>query len=183
MRKTLIILLILCGLGLIGWVGYDYSASGEEVARFELAGEAGSTGLVRLDPSMNPMRAILSVSYDIELLAGSAAAFDYSILLTGPGGAALFEAEGQQRDKREDNAPEYASKTSEQVIKTFDVSAPGQYLIDWQISPKDAKIKSQTIFLRRNVEPLRVPFLIAGAVSFGLGFLLLVWRRKKPTFS
>ncbi|WP_339631479.1 hypothetical protein [uncultured Sneathiella sp.] len=183
MRKTLIILFIVCGLGLIGWVGYGYSTSGEEVARFELAGEAGNTGLVTLDPSMNPMRAILSVSYDIELLAGSASAFDYSIILTGPGGAALFKAEGQQRDKREDNTPEYASKTSEQVIKTFDISAPGQYLLDWQISPEDAQIKTQTIFLRRNVQPLRVPVLIAGAVSVGLGFLLLVWRRKRPTFS
>ena len=183
MRKTLIILFIVCGLGLIGWVGYGYSTSGEEVARFELAGEAGNTGLVTLDPLMNPMRAILSVSYDIELLAGSASAFDYSIILTGPGGAALFNAEGQQRDKREDNTPEYASKTSEQVIKTFDISAPGQYLLDWQISPEDAQIKTQTIFLRRNVQPLRVPVLIAGAVSVGLGFLLLVWRRKRPTFS
>lgn len=169
-RKTLTFFLVVCGLGLIGWVGYDYSTSGREIARFDLAGELGNTDLIELDPSMNPMRAILSVTYEIELLKGSTVAFDYSIVMMGPGGISLFNAKGRQRDKREDNTPEYVAKTSEQVIKTFDVTAPGQYLLDWQISLKEASIQSQTIFLRRNVQPLRIPFLTAGIACFGFGF-------------
>ncbi|MBO0334046.1 hypothetical protein J0X12_10495 [Sneathiella sp. CAU 1612] len=178
MRK-LPVLLILVGLGLIGWVGYDYTTSGEEIARFELAGEAGSTDLISLEPSLNSMRALLSVTYEIELLAGSATAFDYSIMMTGPGSLTVFTAEGQQRDKRDDNTPEYATKTSEQVIKTFAVPAPGEYLLDWRIVPDKARITSRSISLRRNVEPLRIPYLIAGVACFGLGVLLLIRKRRK----
>ncbi|MCC3304363.1 hypothetical protein [Sneathiella sp. HT1-7] len=178
MRKFLI-LLILLGLGLTGWVGYDYSTSGEEIARFELTGESGSTDLISLEPSLNSMRALLSVTYEIELLAGSATAFDYSIMLTGPGGLTAFTAEGQQRDKREDNTPEYATKNSEQVLKTFAVPAPDDYVLDWRITPDKAKVISGAISLRRNVEPLRIPYLIAGVVCFGLGVLLLIRERRK----
>ncbi|MDF2367949.1 hypothetical protein [Sneathiella sp.] len=178
MRK-LYVLLLLIGLGLIGWVGYDYSTSGEEVARFELAGEAGSTDLISLDSSQNPMRALLSVEYEIELSSSSTPAFEYSVLMTGPGGIEAFKAEGQQRDKREDNTPEYATKTSEQVIETFSVSAPGDYLLDWRVMPDRAKIISQKISLRRNVEPLRVSHLIAGGVCFALGVLFLIRGRRK----
>ncbi len=178
MRK-LYVLLLLLGLGLIGWVGYDYSTSGEEIARYELAGEAGSTDLISLDPSQNPMRALLSVEYEIELLSSSTPAFKYSVLMTVPGGLEVFKTEGQQRDKREDNTQEYAMKISEQVIDTFSISAPGDYLLDWQITPNKAKIISQRIYLRRNVEPLKIPYLIAGGVCFALGVLLLIWRRRK----
>ena len=178
MLKPLALFLFVVGILLIGWVGYDYSTSGREVARFDLAGEAGSTGLIDLDPSMNPMRAILSVSYEIELLKGDAPAFDYSIILNGPGGLSVFEANGQQRDKREDNTPEYATKTSEQVIKTFDVPSPGAYLLDWRITPAEAKISAQSLQLRQNVNPLKIPYLVAGVVSFGLGILLLITRRR-----
>lgn len=178
MRK-LSVLLLLVGLALIGWVGFDYSTSGKEIARFELAGEAGSTDLISLEPSLNSMRALLSVTYEIELLAGSATAFDYSIMLTGPGGLTAFTAEGQQRDKREDNTPEFATKTSEQVLKTFAVPAPGDYVLDWRITPDKAKIISGAISLRRNVEPLRIPYLIAGVICFGLGVFLLIRTRRK----
>ena len=179
MRKILIFVLIIVGLGLIGWVGYDYSTSGEEIARIELAGTSGSTDLIELDPAMNPMRALLLVKYDIELLKGSTAAFDYSILMTGPGGIKAFETAGQQRDKREDNTPEYVTKNSEQVIKTFAVQAPGEYLLDWQVTPAEAKILEQSISLRRNVVPLRIPYLIAGVVCFVLGVLLLTVGRRR----
>lgn len=180
MRK-LFVLLLLIGLGLIGWVGYDYSTSGEEIARFELAGEAGSTDLISLDPSQNPMRALLSVKYEIELLSSSTPAFEYSVLMVGPAGLNVFDTKGQQRDKRDDNTPEYATKTSEQVIETFSISAPGDYLLDWRITPDKAKIISQKISLRRNAEPLRVPYLIAGGICFALGVLLLIRSRRKSS--
>ena len=179
MKKSFVIFLFLLGIGLIGWVGYDYSTSGREVAQFDLSGAAGSTALVDLDPSMNPMRALLTVTYEIELLKGDTKVFDYSVILNGPGGIEVFKAEGQQRDKREDNTPEYATKTSDQVIKTFDIPAPGAYLLDWRIIPAEAKITVQTLKIRQNVRPLQIPYLIAGAVCFGLGFLLLVRRRQR----
>lgn len=180
MRK-LSVLLLLIGLALIGWVGFDYSTSGREVARFELSGEEGSTDIFQLDPSQNPLRALLSVKYEIELLGQNTPAFQYSVLMTGPGGLEAFKAEGQQRDKREDNTPEYVTKTSEEIIETFSVAAPGDYLLDWRIVPEKAKIISQSITLRENVTPLRVPYLIAGGVSFILGVLLLIRRRKRSS--
>jgi hypothetical protein len=179
MRKYIVPLLFLAGAGLIGWVAYDYSTSGSEVARFELHGTEGSGRLVTLDPSMNPMRAVLTVSYDIELMEENNRAFDYSVIMVGPGGMQTFTAEGQQRDKREDRTPEYASKTSEQVIKTFDIPAPGDYLLDWRIMPEKAQVTAQAISLRRNVTPLRVPFLIAGGACILLAFLFLLRSRKR----
>lgn len=179
MRKYLIPLLIAVGIGLVGWVGYDYSRSGEQIAAFNLEGGEGSTDLIKLDPSMNPLRAILTVSYEIELLKGTSAAFDYDILMTGPGGVEVFAAQGQQRDKRDDNTPEYATKSSELVIKTFAVPVPGEYLLDWRIAPVEAKILGQSISLRRNVEPFRVAFLIPGVLSLALGFFLLIRSKRK----
>lgn len=180
MRK-LSFLLLLTGLALVGWVGFDYSTSGNEIARFELAGQEGSSDLFQLDPSQNPLRALLSVTYEIELLEGSTPAFQYSVLMAGPGGLEAFKAEGQQRDKRDDNTPEYVTRTSEQVIDTFSIPAPGEYLLDWRVTPEKAKIISQKIILRENVTPLRVPYLIAGGVCFILGALLLIRGRKKSS--
>ena len=180
MRK-LSVLLLLLGLVLIGWVGFDYSTSGKEVARFDVSGEQGSTDLFQLAPAQNPLRALLSVEYEIELLDSSTPAFQYSVLLAGPGGLEVFKAEGQQRDKREDNTPEYVTRTSEQVIETFSVPTPGDYLLDWRIVPEKAKIISQEITLRQNVAPLRVPYLIAGGVCFILGVIFLIRGRKKSS--
>ena len=174
-------MLLLIGLALVGWVGFDYSTSGNEIARFELAGQEGSSDLFQLDPSQNPIRALLSVTYEIELLGGSTPAFQYSVLMTGPGGLEAFKAEGQQREKREDNTPEYVTRTSEQVIENFSISAPGDYLLDWRVTPEKARIINQEITLRENVVPLRVPFLVAGGICFILGVLLLIRGRKKSS--
>ncbi|WP_334129902.1 hypothetical protein [Sneathiella sp.] len=179
MKRHYFLLLFLAGAGLIGWAAYDYSTSGREAVRFELQGPEGSTPLVRLDPAMNPMRALLDISYEIELREESNPAFEYSIILVGPGGLPAFTAEGVQRDKREDNAPEYASRTAEQVITDFDVPAPGDYLFDWRITPEKATISAQAISLRRNVTPLRLPLLIAGVACFAVAVLALLLTRKK----
>ncbi|WP_373085920.1 hypothetical protein [Sneathiella sp.] len=183
MRKSLVLFLFAVGILLIGWTGYDYSTSGQKVVEFDLTGEAGNSALIDLDPSMNPMRAFLTVIYGIELRQSSTPAFTYDLRLNGPGGLSAFEATGQQRDKRDENISEYVTKTSEQVVSSFTVAGRGAYFLDWKVTPENADIKTQSLSLRRNVHPLRIFHLITGITSFALGFLLLLLFRQKGSGS
>ena len=69
------------------------------------------------------MRGLLEVGYNIDLLEADNKAFTYNATLQGLGGKVLFDAKGAQRDKREDNTPEFNTKSSSIVLATFDIPA------------------------------------------------------------
>lgn len=165
--------------GLFGWAGYDYVESGVESSVIDITGEAGRSDPINLDPSMSPMRGVLKVDYDSDLLEADNKAFTYNATLQGSDSEVLFDAKGELRDKREENTPVFSTKSSLTVLATFDIPAAGAYTFSWKIIPQKATITVRSIVLRRNVRPAQWPLVILGAVSFVLGIVSLQYRRRK----
>ncbi|USG62059.1 hypothetical protein NBZ79_03610 [Sneathiella marina] len=179
MPRILPFIIFAISFGLLGWAGYDYIESGVETGVIQMTGEVGRSNPINLEPSMSPMRVLLKVEYNIELLETDNKAFEYDIVLRDAGGDVLFDTAGEHRDKREDNTPEYATKSSLIVLATKDISTAGAHIIDWKILPQKATILAQTIILRGNVRPAQWPLVILGAVAFVLGIGSLRYRRRK----
>lgn len=183
MRKFPPFIIFIAAFGLFGWAGYDYAESGEETGVINIADETGSSDAITLNPSMSPIRMSLKVVYGIDLLEANNQAFEYDIILRGPDGVALFDVTGAQRDKREDNTPEFDTKSSLVVLATLDIPMAGSYIFDWKISPQKAKITAQSILLRRNVRPVQWPLVFLGAVSLILAIVSLRYRRRKTNIN
>lgn len=128
MPKIVPIIIFVIAFGLVGWAAYDYVESGVEVGVIDIIDEAGRSDPVNLDPSMSPMRGVLKVEYDIDLLETDNKAFTYNAILQGSDGEVLFDAKGAQRDKREDNTLEFKAQSSLIVLATFDIPAAGAYI-------------------------------------------------------
>jgi hypothetical protein len=183
MPKIVPFLLIAVAFCSFGWAGYDHAESGEEFAVFDLEGQEGSSAPFELVLSMSPMRLIFRVAYEIELADADNKAFTYDILVQGPGGLVVFKAIGEQRDKRNDNTPEFNNKTEQLVLGTFEIPVNGIYVIDWRVTPRTAKIGSQKLILKQQVSPLQWPLLLFGILSFVLGVFAIAYLRLKSVSS
>ena len=179
MPKFLPFILIVIAFCSFGWAGYDYAESGEELSVIDLEGQEGSLAPFEFDPPMSPMRALLRVDYEIELADVDNKAFIYDFLVQGPGGVVVFKAIGEQRDKRNDNTPEFNNKTEQLVLGTFEIPANGIYVIEWRVVPGTAKIASQKLILKQRVSPLQWPLLFLGMLSFVLGVLVIAYLRHR----
>ncbi|MEH6525888.1 MAG: hypothetical protein V7723_07415 [Sneathiella sp.] len=179
MPKILPFIIIVSAFGLFGWAGYDYVESGEEAGVINLPGKTGSSNLINLDPSMSPMRVLLKVDYEIDLLEADNKAFEYGVILKSTNSGALFDVMGAQRIKREGNTPEFDSNTALIVLATFDIPTAGAYIFDWEVDDQEAKISDQWIVMRRNVRPAPWPLVILGVVCFVLGIISLRYRQRR----
>ncbi len=181
MNRFLVLFPFIAGAAMLGWAGYDYNRSGTEFYRTSLDGEEGMARLPVLDPSMNPLRALLQVDYEIEISGGESTAFNYAMILKGPAGQTLFDLQEKQRDGAEDTTPTFETKSIDQVLATFSVTEAGDYSINWKVVPDKAKISQKSLSLRQNVRPLQTSYIIGGGFCVVLGVMLLLRRRRHPT--
>ncbi|MCR9214337.1 MAG: hypothetical protein NXI13_11520 [Proteobacteria bacterium] len=179
--RFLVLLPIVAGVLMLGWAGYDYNKSGEEVFRSSLDGTEGTLSLPPLDPSMNPLRALLQADYEIEISGGESTAFTYAMKLVGPGDEVLFDINQKHRDGAEDATPTFETKSIDQVLATFSVTEAEAYSLNWTMTPDKAKISQKFFSLRQNVRPLQTNYIIGGAFCVALSVMLLLRQRRRPS--
>lgn len=181
MRKFIVLMLFIGSIVLFAWSINKYATSGEEISAFALTQGQSVLPPVHLDVSMSPVRAILGVSYEMQVTDGHSDAYKYRVNIKDPASTEVIAVQHTQSEKKEDQETSFQQKNSNHIIGTFPVNQSGAYLIEWDLWPKKAKITKISLQLRRNVAPLDwVQMTIAG-VLFALGWFVLFTGRRAKT--
>lgn len=179
MTKAGGIFLLLCGLVLAAWQFHQYGSSGDELIRVTLDELVGSSAPVTIEPAKNPLRIVLTGSYEIQLDRQQREAFSYSVRLVGPGSETVFETVGTHYPQLEPEAPIVARESAHIVLGSFEVEAAGGYLLDWRIAAKDATVGKATLIIRSNVSEVSYFYAALAAIAFFLGLALAVFARRR----
>ncbi len=160
---------LLCAAVAVGYGLWALYGSGARVLNLEVthameyvstAPDAPRYGPLRLDPGMNPMRAVLGAAH---APVGSTR-LHYELALEDAGGTHLWEARSFF-GSRDDKASIVTTRTS---LATFDVPRAGDYYVRVHSSGSSMDdLREATLELRRNVLPVdaRIPW------GFGLAAL------------
>ena len=181
MRKLLIGLFFSVGVLLVAWEMQRYASSGTEFMSIPLSGTEGDTAFVNLREDMSPVRAILSVDYEIHLEQGANPAYGYRVEVLSLATDPLISSDQIHLEQYADQGSGFEIKTESHVIGTFTVPANGNYEVRWQLDPKKAVISDARLAFRQQVSPLNISILIAAGVCFAVGFGALLLGRKKRT--
>lgn len=181
MRKFVILVLFVASVGLFAWNLNKYATSGEEISTTTLTPGQSVLPPVHLDVSMSPVRAILGVSYEIQVTDGHSDAYKYRLNIKDPASTEVISVQRTQSEKKEDTETSYQKKKSNHIVGTFPVNQSGAYLIEWDLWPKKSKVTAISLQLRRNVEPMDWLQMTIAGVLFALGWLVLLTGRPAKT--
>jgi len=156
---------LVCAAVAIGYGLWALYGSGSSVANFDAMDEATvrahTLGPIHLDPTMNPLRAVLDATY---APVGSTRA-RYEVELLDAAGRRLWGRRGAFGNK-DDDASVVMTTTS---LGDFALSRPGAYFVRARmVNSGMDDLRRATLLLRRNVVPVdpRIPW------GFGLAALL-----------
>jgi len=179
MQKGLMIFFFLAAIGLFGWAMNDYASSGEEVLSKPLAGGEGRMTVGPLDHRMSPVRVFLSVDGEIDLINENNDAYIYTISFKDREGQVVLGEKHTHSEKRSDRASGFETFSNNHIIGTAEITRQGHYNLDWKISPMRATLTGYAISIRRNVEGLNVPMVIAAGICFVLGWVTIFLGRRR----
>ncbi|MBO6826718.1 MAG: hypothetical protein JJ879_11000 [Sneathiella sp.] len=178
MYRFLVIVLFLISAVSFGWAMHKYASSGEEVISKPLKGLYGNEILPSLTLDMSPVRVFLEVKSEINVQDVSNPAYAYEIDIIDPVGRRVGGEARTQTEKKEDTGSSFEKNTLNHVIDTFEITESGQFVMNWKLMPKRAKIISIGYSLRKNVEGMNIPLMIFAGGCFVLGWIVLFFGRR-----
>ncbi len=181
MRKILIGLFFGAAILLVAWEMQRYASSGTEYASIPLLGTEEDTAFINLQEDMSPVRAILSVSYEIHLQQGANTAYGYQVEVLDLVNEPIISSDQIHVEQYADQGSGFDVKTENHIIGTFEVPANGSYVVRWKLDPKEAKISAAGLTFRQQVSPLNISVLIIAGLCFVCGGAVLILGRKRHT--
>jgi len=179
---------------------YAYVMSGEEVGVYKLVADgkpaeglaeakgegdsiSGKAGPVKLDTEMNPVRALMHVSYSYSTVMRPSVSVSvdgetkdgksfchYSSTAKSSSGSRGRTASGRRRRR---TGLKLGSSSTTLILGTSDVAEAGDYVFDCRFRAFKCNIKSASLELRRNVSKMSWTIVGLAIVVAGVGGVLI----------
>ncbi|WP_366655714.1 hypothetical protein [Fodinicurvata sp. EGI_FJ10296] len=177
------LLAILAIASAIFYVFYVIYWSGETVTQIELASQGRSEELpVALDPTMNPVRAVLGLEYSGRIGRRIAR---YDVAIGGDEEAEIkdiFTHSGIANDSSDESGRSIRVRGHNINLGTFEVPLDAGYLVRANIAASNGiDIESATVTLTANSAVWNFRIVGGLAVTFIFGFVMVVAGRSRKT--
>lgn len=165
----------------------DSATSGESLLATEIAASDSQT--IALSPEMNPLRARIVVSYDApgRRLSGHHSLVSATMTLRDTSEQIWSIDTGFSDDDHgsDDQTVDAGLENRTVNLQEFSIESAGEYALSTDVKLNDSfTLRSVTLELLRNVEPIQWPRVVAGALAICVGIATILmtafWMLKNP---